>query len=458
MLSDRTGTQSANLPDNWDELTPAQKREYRLNNYLKGEGINFVSPEAKKNFRIRAQRQVDVLNVKEPDRVPVNMPVGSLPAILYGINQRTAMYDYDKSIAACKAFNEKYSAELEYFASPFNIPGRIMDLLDYKLYSWPGHGLPDDAPGFQFMEAEYMRADEYDAFIRDPSDFWLRTYMPRVFGTLEPLKSILPLTGIVENVNINQFTPLSTQQMQDTLHKLIEVGKEYQKINAAREKFGTNGPANGFPVLAGAFCKAPFDTLGDTLRGTTEIMKDMFRRPDKLLKALDVIADFTIANILSAARNSRTVMVTYPLHKGADGWMSEKQFDTFYWPTLKRVMDAFINEGLVQNLFAEGSFNTRLERVNEFPRGTVCWYFDQTDMAKAKKALGDKCSIQGNIPTSLIVTGSPKDVKEYCRKLIETCGKGGGYTLSAGAGAENPKLENLRAIMEAVKEYGVYRK
>jgi uroporphyrinogen-III decarboxylase len=138
--------------------------------------------------------------------------------------------------------------------------------------------------------------------------------------------------------------------------------------------------------------------------------------------------------------------------------MSQKQFETFYWPSLKKVMDAFIDEGLIQSMFAEGSFNSRLEYINEFPSGFVTWAFDQTDMLRAKKILGDRCSIQGNEPASLIVTGSPQDVKAHCRKLIEGCGPGGGYLLTAGAVAENPKLENLQAMVQAVNEYGFYKK
>jgi uroporphyrinogen-III decarboxylase len=175
------------------------------------------------------------------------------------------------------------------------------------------------------------------------------------------------------------------------------------------------------------------------------------------LEVVEVLADVTIHNILASTNFSQLLNVTFPLHKGADGWMSQKQFDTFYFPTLKKVMDALINEGLIVTLFAEGSYNTRLESVNVFPKGSVCWFFDQTDMFRAKKILGDKCSLQGNVPASLIVTGSPQDVKQYCRKLIEGCGQGGGYILGAGCQAENPKLENLRAMISAVKEYGVYR-
>ena len=55
------------------------------------------------------------------------------------------------------------------------------------------------------------------------------------------------------------------------------------------------------------------------------------------------------------------------------------------------------------------------------------------------------------------MNGYPEEVKAYCRKLIDTCGEGGGYIMAAGCIAENPKLENLQAMMEAIREYGVYR-
>ena len=88
----------------------------------------------------------------------------------------------------------------------------------------------------------------------------------------------------------------------------------------------------------------------------------------------------------------------------------------------------------------------------------MSWLFDKTDMGKAKKALGDKCCIAGNVPTSLIVTGKPEQVKDYCRQLIETCAPGGGYILAAGAQAEKGNVANLRAMLEAAFEYGVYKK
>ena len=456
------GSNIANLmgakQEDWAQLTPQQKRQRRLDNFLNPTGLQFVSERAENDYRVRAQRLVNVYNVQEPDRVPVNLPVGNLPYTNYGINLRTAMYDYEQAIKACKKFNEEFSEELEHYATPWITPGKVLELLDYRLYSWPGHRLGENVSSYQFVEAEYMKADEYDALILDPSDYWFRTYLPRICGTFEPFRMFRPATDLVEIVNVVQLMPLASPEAQEMLQKLMDIGKEYQKMMKAMSEAGPSGAAQGYPVAFGAFCKAPFDTIGDTLRGTQPILKDMYRRPDKLLEALDVVADFTIRSVLSAPNIAKIFMVTYPLHKGADGWMSPKQFETFYWPSLKKVMNAFIEEGLIQNMFAEGGYNTRLETVNEFPKGTVCWYFDRTDMFKAKEILGSNCAIQGNVPSSLIVTGNPSDVKDYCRKLIEGCGKGGGYILSAGAVADNPKLENLRAMMAAIREYGVYGK
>jgi uroporphyrinogen-III decarboxylase len=109
-------------------------------------------------------------------------------------------------------------------------------------------------------------------------------------------------------------------------------------------------------------------------------------------------------------------------------------------------------------LFAEGSYNQRLEYIGDFPKGWVTWMFDQTDMANAKKMIGDRCCIAGNVPASVVITGTPKQVKEHCRRLIETCAPGGGYILSGGCSAtETKNPANFRVFMEAAREYGVYK-
>ena len=201
---------------------------------------------------------------------------------------------------------------------------------------------------------------------------------------------------------------------------------------------------------------APFDTLGDLLRGTREVFMDIFRRPQKVHQALDKIAETTIARYKTIGKDINTLSVMFPLHKGDDTFMSDKQFETFYWPTLKEVINGIVKEGLMVTLFAEGSYNNRLKQVTDMPKSGMVWWFDQTDMKEAKKILGNVSCIMGNVPTSIVMTGTKQQVKERCRQLIEDCAPGGGYILAGGAQVDKCPPENLHVMMEAVEEYGRY--
>ena len=78
-------------------------------------------------------------------------------------------------------------------------------------------------------------------------------------------------------------------------------------------------------------------------------------------------------------------------------------------------------------------------------------------MADAKRIVGRTCSIRGNVPASLMCTGTAREIKAYCSNLIETCAPGGGYILAGGTSATKTCAENLRAMMVAAREYGVNR-
>ena len=434
-------------------MTPEEKRAGRFEKWLEPD-TEFDNPAAGKAYKERATRLSRALLLQEPDRVPVILPAGNFPAIYAGISFRTAMYDYNELYRAWKKFLRDFDTDT--FIGPGLVySGRVFDIVDYKLYAWPGHGLPADASGHQFVEGEYMTADEYDAFLEDPSDFAMRVYLPRVIGSLKAFQKLPPLTSILGRPQ--GFLPVTAlPEVQKSFQTLVDAGKEMAAWQKVILRFGREAEAAGFPSMRGGMAMAPFDTLSDALRGTRGIIMDMYRRPDRVLEAVDAIADFTIKNTISAVNAAGGIMVTFPLHKGDDTFMSSAQFEKFYWPSLKKVVLALIEEGIMVMLFAEGKYNNRLEAVKDLPRGWVAWQFDQTDMAAAKKVLGNVSCLAGNVPTSLMCTGTPGAVSEYCRKLIEVCGKGGGYILTGGASATEVKAENLHAMMDAAREYGVY--
>ncbi len=437
----------------WIELTPLEKREKRYERWLSPD-IHFSGPEAQKSYRERALRFINAYRVEKSDRVPVSLPVDNWPAYLAGTDFITVMNDHDRTQQAWKEFYDNF--EMDIAVSPGTVlPAKIYTLLDYKLYSWPGHGLPKNARSIQFVEGEYMKEDEYDLLIHDPSDFWIRTYMPRVFGAFESWKYLNPYTSIIE-IPAAWFMPYTRADLQASAQRLIDTGKELAVWSKMIEEFQQWAQESGYPMLRSTLCKAPFDTIGDTLRGTKGIIRDMYRRPQQLLEAIEAVADFTIRQTIAAANANQAITATFPLHKGADGFMSPKQFEKFYWPSLKKVVDALANEGIRSEMFAEGTYDSRLESVNEFPKGAIGWLFDKTDMSRAKKILGNTCCISGNVPSSLMVTGSPNEVREYCRKLIEVCAPGGGFILAGGAWVNEGNPANLHAMMDAAKEYGKY--
>ncbi len=440
------------------KTTATEKREGRFQAWRAPQGVDFAGVEAKAAYEKRVDLFKDiVLMDKVPERVPI-FPFGIfMPPQLYGVSPYDAMYDPDAMLAAQLNFVKDYGPD--YFVTPALIGyGKVFDILDYKQYRLPGHNISKQS-GWQYVEGEYMRADEYDALIKDPSDFWIRTLMPRAYGALEPLNMIAPFTNMWEAVLVTaQMIPFGIPPVRNALQALLDAGKEamdwIQKVGA----FEAQAKGLGFPGAFGGATKAPFDILGDTLRGTKAMMLDMYRQPEKVIAAVEKLTPLAIGQGVSGATMAGCPVVFIPLHKGADGFMSDEQFAKFYWPTLKATILGIAEEGCVPFLFCEGSYNTRLQYVKELPKASCMWVFDRTDMGKAKATIGDKLCIGGNVSSGLLLTGTVEEVKAYCRQLIDVAGKGGGYLMCTGTAMDEGKADTIHAMIDATKEYGVYRR
>ncbi|MFP3975822.1 MAG: uroporphyrinogen decarboxylase family protein [Dehalococcoidia bacterium] len=444
------------MEKNWGELSADEKQEAMFESWLSPQGIEFDNAEAEKAYKERVTRFKDAIQLKEPDRVPINPVLGFFPAIYAGMTPQEVMYDYDKLYMASKKYVLEFEPDVQGgIGGP--TPGKVYDILDYKLYAWPGHGV-SPKHGYQCIEREYMAAEEYDDLIQDPSYYFTSTYFPRIFGALEAFRNLPNFANVQEIPFVApNIMPFGMPEVQDAYKALFEAGNEAMRWRGYVGKFGQEMAAAGFPGFSGGFSKAPFDVIGDTLRGTKGIMMDLYRRPNKLLDALEAITPLMIKMGISVAKRSGRPIVTLPLHKGADGFLSDEQFKKFYWPTFRKVLIGLIEEGCVPFLFVEGSYNSRLEVIRDLPKGKVIWGFDQTDMARAKEVLGDVACIAGNVPTTILSVGMPRDVEHRVKELIDTAGEGGGYIMMNGASLDHAKPENFRAMIETTKGYGRYR-
>ncbi|MBN1889920.1 MAG: hypothetical protein JW850_18135 [Thermoflexales bacterium] len=439
-----------------DKLTPQEKLDARFTELASPQGVQFASPEAERAYKQRVQMFKDVVQLKKPARIPVCPTMGFYPFAYAGVTAEEAMYDYEKQGYALKKFHADFLPDALSGAAIYGA-GKLYDILDYKLYRWPGRGLPATAP-YQCVEGEYMQADEYDLFINDPSGYFQRFYLPRVFGALDGWKMAAPLTDILELPFFGPYiVPIGIPPVQQSFEKLLEAGRAAMEwIQAASGTDAATLTTLGIPVLMGGFTKAPFDILGDTMRGTRGIMLDVYRQPQKLLAALERVVPLAIDLGIRTAGLGNHPIVFMPLHKGADGFMSDADFKKFYWPTLKAVILGLVANGNVPYLFAEGGYNQRLDVINDpdIPKGSVIWMFDQTDMKEVKKHLGGRACFGGNVPVSMLKVGTPQQVIDYVKRLIDDVAGDGGFILSTGAVLDDAEAENLHALIDTGKDYG----
>ena len=439
---------------NRDGLSWQEKREERFKRWLSPK-VKFANPQAEKLYKERLTRFIKAVKMEIPDRVPVQIPGGSFPAHYSGTTLQALMYDYDVLKKAWLKFINDFDMDL-YDSAGLIFSGRVYEILDYKLYQWPGHGLPADTSMHQFVEGEYMKADEYDAFIKNPFDFYLRYFTPRTWGTLAPFSG-MPRFDSALGLPFQLLSICANPDFQPVFQAMREASRELEKWQKVVGECSQLAIEAGCPSAAGGMALAPFDTFADLLRGTRGIAMDMYRQPEKLLEALEVVTPQSVESAVTAADFADCPMVFVPLHKGADNFMSSRQYEKFYWPTFRKLLMGIINEGCVPIMVADGSYNDRLEIIKDLPRASVVWIFEQTDMTKAKKVLGDAACIGGNVTAAQLYTCTPQEIKEYCRHLIDVCGEGGGYILTLGSSVDRCNPESLHAVIEAANEYGVYK-
>lgn len=440
----------------WADLSVEEKLEERFRLFA-DPPLPFVSPEAKTEYGARAGRLRNAILLREtPDRVPVCAFTQFYPADRAGFTPHDVLYSQKKATEAWLTYAGTLQPDAIVPSATAAVAGAVFDLLDFRLFRWPGHGVPKETT-FQYVEREWMLPDEYDALVDDPTDYLLHTYVPRTNGALAGLASLEPPVGMVQICGAGYWLMgWGKPEVQDAVQRLLEVGRQAAAWAEWSLGLDLRLVSEGFPAQFGLVTWAPFDYLGDTLRGTRGVVTDLFRRPEKVLAACDRLTPFLLKAVLRKAAPFVPPLVFIPLHKGADGFMSDEQFRTFYWPSLRRMCLGLIEQGLVPYLFAEGSYDSRLEIIRDLPAGRVVWHFDQTDMRRAKEVLDGIACIQGNVPLSLLQLGTPEEVTVYCRRLIDDVKGEGGFILDIGAGADTGREENFRAMMWAAKEYGIY--
>jgi uroporphyrinogen-III decarboxylase len=416
-----------------------------------------IGKTPKQLFEERTKRLQDAMHLKQPDRIPIQLDMSYMLAEMYGATHQEQHENAEKE-------QEMLEKAALYFQPDsimgvFNNPGPSLAVGD-RMTRFPGHGM-DPNGSFQFIEGEYMKAEDYDAFIEDPADWSIRKYWPRVFTELEGL-ALLPPLGLAAfgTYSLPQLSIFKAPPVVKALHALAKAAEAQAAADARVMTSVQKLEALGFalPTLVGSVTEAPFDLMSDTLRGMRGIMVDLYRRPEKLLAAQEKVLRFELEYAISFSRATGIKTSFIPLHRGSDGFMSLPQFERFYWPQLKAFMLGLVDAGIMPYVFYEGIWDQRLKYLKELPKGKTVGWFQASDIFKVKEVLADTMCIAGGMRNSLLQAGPAEAVRAFTIRLCREVGKGGGFIMTTGVGEmEGCKPELVKVWVDTTKEYGVYR-
>ena len=323
---------------------------------------------------------------------------------------------------------------------------------------FPGYGL--DANGsFQFVEGEYMKMEDYDAFLEDPSDWGIRKYWPRIFSELSGLDQIPPLGITTQGIySLSNLSVLKTAPIVQSLRALANAVEAQMSDDERRARISRCLADLGIAPypMRGCLVLAPFDYMADSLRGMRGIMLDMHRCPEKLLKAEEKVLRFQLEYAIGWNRLKNDNSAFIPLHRGSDGFMSIAQFEKFYWPQLKALIIGLVEAGIRPVVYYEGIWDQRLSYLSQLPAGKTIGFYQSSDISKVKKEVGNTMCIVGGMPNSMLQGGTVEQIRELTRQLCKDIGVGGGFIMSSSIGeleGSDPRL--VKAWVDATKEFGV---
>jgi hypothetical protein len=435
--------------------SPAEIAKYQEENVLLRKQIaDRTGKTIEQLYAERAKRVRDAIELRVPDRVPFSVLIE--PHAYSGIPNSAAYYNP----LALKRTMRSIAVDLEPDMGEPGFPasGAAMTELDIRNCIWPGGPKPDDY-GYQFIEGEYMKEDEYDIFLNDPTGFMIRCYLPRVYGALKPLAKLPPLDSML--MGFEGLTPLfASQEFLEMARHLAAAGKHVEEFFKTVGNTQEELAQLGFPPFAsfvrGGVGGAPFDTLTSFLRGMKGSMLDMYRRPDKLLKACEVILERRIAQAIPADPTHRDYpqKIAMPLWRGDLVFMSDAQFKKFYWPGLKKSLQTHVDLGYIPVPFFEAKFGDRLECMLELPKGKILASIEAVDAVRAKEILGGHTCLLVRTPNTSKLW-SLNQLESFIKDIIDKCGKNGGLIIVIKM-PDKAGIKDMQAMLKSIKEHGRY--
>ncbi len=401
--------------------------------------MNNKSSDMENLYAQRLKRYVTAMRNGKPDKIPIRPFVAEFTAKYAGFTCQEVTHDYEKAFLAAR----RCAADFDWDAVVGNMVyvwTGLTEAIGLKYYAVPGIDISDQT-GFQYREPPeeqaFMKPDEYDELIKDPTAFLFNIWLPRVSKYVsakgEPTSYHNNLSFLKGGMAmLSYFNSFGTQ------NELL------------RKESGT------VSAISGIF-KAPLDILADKLRGYLGLLTDLAERPKKVMAACEALMPHLEFVALSGADPQKNVPIGYWMHRGCVPFVNMEHFNNFYWPTVKPIIEQIWSKGHQVLFYAEGNWDAHLKSFAQLPDRSIVYHVDQGDIFRVKKEIGHKFCISGGVPNYLLSYGTADEVRQCCKKIIDEVALDGGYIMDASAIIQNDaSIENMKVMTEFTREYGVY--
>jgi len=378
--------------------------------------------EAEKLYKEREERVQDAINLKIPDRVPVICFEQEYAWAYAGISAMEFITDNEKMMMALEKFHLDFQPDMQTFPPALTGPLTLV-IAEPCLIKLPGEELPSDSV-HQLIETEIMTEEDYEYAYEEG-------YMQLLFKLLPKLRPNVP-------------------EVREKFLANIESASQLFRSNVERLK------ELGIPCYAGGGMESPFGLLS-MMRSYEKFCLDLYRNPDIVASTVEKFTEDLAQLAITACKLVGIPRALIGLHRECSSFFSLKQFEEIGFPEIKKLVGLLSREGINPILHCDGDWTLNLPYLKELPKGKCILELDaSTDIFKAKEILGDRMCIDGNLMEILLSFGTPTKVEEHCKKLIDIVGEDGGFILK-GEPLREAKPENIRAMINTAKTYGVYK-
>ncbi|MCF0143106.1 MAG: hypothetical protein HUJ75_06990 [Parasporobacterium sp.] len=367
----------------------------------------------------------DAAAFKETSRTPHLACAVTWKIFDAGYELKDALTDFTVMEKCVRHFLDTYKVDALIdigIRNQFNVT-EAFDEKSYYYYNDESVGIHDHA---------HCTVDTLDEYIADPEKYIWTRILPEKYGEAwgQKTKEVWKKT-FKEYMNYTKFV----------IHMGSVTSKEYGLASMA-----PNNPMKGAIQFG-------IEELLANLLGIRQLSLALRRNADDLDRFIKVWDEQHIDPIIEKIRKGKgpedsKYCFDASIMMLAQNFINPKQFERFYWPSLKRLLDAYAEKNMSVRIFTEGTILPYADYFKDYPKGLLTFHIEKDDPFGFREKLPN-VAIMGGMTTEMLSSATPEECVEHTKKLVNELG--GGFIFSENkmlSYRNDCRKENMLAICE----------